>query len=54
MKIVIGYDVTEVSPENFKMVPIEEVCKDREMIFIAVPTPHHPDYDGRYPNITST
>ena len=47
---VIGYDVTEVSPENFKMVSsIEEVCKDREMIFIAVPTPHHPDYDGRYP-----
>ena len=47
---VIGYDVIEVSPENFKMVSsIEEVCKDREMIFIAVPTPHHPDYDGRYP-----
>ena len=47
---VIGYDVTEVSPENFKMVSsIEEVCQDREMIFVAVPTPHHPDYDGRYP-----
>jgi UDPglucose 6-dehydrogenase len=47
---VIGYDITEVEPENFEMVSsIEEVCKDREMIFIAVPTPHHPDYDGRYP-----
>ena len=47
---VIGYDITEVHPENFKMVSsIEEVCKDREMIFIAVPTPHHPDYDGRNP-----
>ena len=47
---VIGYDITEVLPENFKMVSsIEEVCKDREMIFIAVPTPHDPDYDGRYP-----
>lgn len=47
---VIGYDVTEVSPENFKMVPtIKDVCQDRELIFIAVPTPHHPDYDGRYP-----
>ena len=47
---VIGYDITEVQPENFKMVSsIEEVCKDREMIFIAVPTPHHPDYDGRNP-----
>ena len=40
---VIGYDVTEVSPENFKMVPtIKDVCQDRELIFIAVPTPHHP------------
>jgi UDPglucose 6-dehydrogenase len=47
---VIGYDVVDVNPENFGMVDtIEEVCKDREMIFIAVPTPHHPDYDGRYP-----
>ena len=47
---VIGYDVNEVHPENFNMVPtIEEVCKDREMIFIAVPTPHDPAYDGRYP-----
>ena len=47
---VLGYDVNEVQPENFRMVPtIEEVCKDRELIFIAVPTPHHPDYDGRYP-----
>lgn len=47
---VIGYDVVDVQPENFKMVgSIEEVCNDRELIFIAVPTPHHPDYDGRYP-----
>jgi len=47
---VIGYDVTKVEPENFNIVDtIEEVCKDKEMIFIAVPTPHHPDYDGRYP-----
>ena len=47
---VIGYDVTQVNPENFKMVPtIKDVCQDRELIFIAVPTPHHPDYDGRYP-----
>ena len=47
---VIGYDITEVQPDNFEMVSsIEEVCKDRELIFIAVPTPHHPQYDGRYP-----
>jgi len=47
---VLGYDVKQVEPENFEMVStIQEVCKDRELIFIAVPTPHHPDYDGRYP-----
>jgi len=48
---VIGYDVVERQPSNFNMVDtIEEVCKGRELIFIAVPTPHHPDYDGRYPS----
>ena len=47
---VIGYDINEVKPSNFDMVSsIEEVCKDRELIFIAVPTPHDPKYDGRYP-----
>jgi UDPglucose 6-dehydrogenase len=47
---VIGFDINQITPENFKTVnTIEEVVKDREIIFIAVPTPHHPDYDGRYP-----
>ena len=47
---VIGYDINPVTADNFTMVPtIKEVCKDRELIFIAVPTPHDPDYDGRYP-----
>ena len=47
---VIGYDISSVTPSNFRMVDsIEKVCNDRELIFIAVPTPHHPDYDGRFP-----
>lgn len=47
---VIGYDVAEVNPLNFKMVDsVKEVCEDRDIIFIAVPTPHHPDYDGSQP-----
>ena len=47
---VIGYDIVEVKPSNFVMVDsIGKVCKDREIIFIAVPTPHDPLYDGRYP-----
>jgi UDPglucose 6-dehydrogenase len=45
---VEGYDVKEVTPSNFKMVKtIEEVCKDKDLIFIAVPTPHDPLYDGK-------
>ena len=47
---VEGYDLNKVEPFNFKMVDtIQEVCKDKDIIFIALPTPHHPDYDGRYP-----
>ena len=47
---VIGYDVIKVEPLNFTMVDsIQMVCEDRDMIFIAVPTPHDPLYDGRYP-----
>ena len=47
---VEGYDTLEKHSKYFKTVTsIKEVCKDKELIFIAVPTPHHPDYDGRYP-----
>jgi UDPglucose 6-dehydrogenase len=47
---VIGNDVQEVKSDRFDVVDsIENVCKDRELIFVAVPTPHHVDYDGRYP-----
>lgn len=47
---VLGYDVSIVPNMKFQMTWIlEDVCKHGEIIFIAVPTPHHPDYDGRYP-----
>jgi UDPglucose 6-dehydrogenase len=47
---VIGYDINRISDCKFTLVDtLEDVCKDREIIFIAVPTPHHSDYDGRYP-----
>jgi UDPglucose 6-dehydrogenase len=47
---IIGYDVRTISGCRFKMTTsMEEVCKDREIIFVAVPTPHHPDYDGSKP-----
>jgi len=47
---VQGYDIKEVYPSNFEMVKtLKEVCEDKELIFIAVPTPHDPLYDGRRP-----
>jgi UDPglucose 6-dehydrogenase len=47
---VIGYDINLISDCKFMMTDsIENVCKHGEIIFIAVPTPHHSDYDGRYP-----
>jgi UDPglucose 6-dehydrogenase len=47
---VLGYDTKIVSDCKFEMTWIlEDVCKHGEIIFIAVPTPHHPDYDGRNP-----
>jgi UDPglucose 6-dehydrogenase len=47
---VEGYDINNVTPINFKMVEtLKDVCFDKQIIFVAVPTPHHTDYDGRYP-----
>ena len=47
---VIGYDIVPITNPKFTMTEsIEEACKNRELIFIAVPTPHDPNYDGRQP-----
>ena len=47
---VLGYDVRLIPECGFKTTTsIENVCKHGELIFIAVPTPHHPDYDGSKP-----
>lgn len=47
---VLGYDTKVIDNCRHKMTYIlEDVCKHGEIIFVAVPTPHHPDYDGRYP-----
>lgn len=47
---VTGHDIAEVSGKlvnNFNS--IGQIVKDRDIVFIAVPTPHNPDYDGRAP-----
>jgi UDPglucose 6-dehydrogenase len=47
---VLGYDTRTILDCKFEMTwSIEDVCKHGEIIFIAVPTPHHPDYDGSQP-----
>lgn len=47
---VLGYDIKSISNAKFRMTDsIEDVCHNRDIIFIAVPTPHHPDYDGSQP-----
>ena len=47
---VLGYDVRLVPECSFKTTTsMENVCKHGEIIFIAVPTPHHPEYDGSQP-----
>jgi UDPglucose 6-dehydrogenase len=47
---VVGYDVEPREPENFKMVPnLEDAVKGQDIVFIAVQTPHDPQYDGKAP-----
>lgn len=47
---VLGYDVVERTPSNFEMKStIKDTVIDRDLIFIAAPTPHDPMYGGETP-----
>lgn len=47
---VSGFDVQAVSAQGVRIVPsIAEVVRDQDIVFIAVPTPHDSQYDGRTP-----
>jgi len=47
---VQGYDIQEVSSLSVEIKStIEDAVSDVDIVFIAVPTPHDPQYDGRYP-----
>ena len=47
---VVGFDVNPVEPENFAMVDtVEDAVRGQEIVFVAVPTPHDPQYDGKAP-----
>lgn len=45
-KVVQGYDPAK--PEI--SVSFEEACMNKDIVFVAVPTPHHEDYDGSKPS----
>ena len=46
---VVAYDVREVDTKVEMRGTIQETVEDREIVFVAVPTPHDPAYDGREP-----
>jgi len=47
---VTGYDITEKYSNHIDIVDSIEACVfDKDIVFIAVPTPHDPAYDGRSP-----
>jgi UDPglucose 6-dehydrogenase len=47
---VLGYDINLITNCEFKITTsLQELCTHSEIIFIAVPTPHHIDYDGSQP-----
>ena len=47
---VAGFDIVKKTSDLVEMrESIEDLCRDRDIIFIATPTPHEDGYDGREP-----
>ena len=47
---VAGYDIVEKSSKHVVIRnSIEDLCRDRDIVFVATPTPHEDGYDGRTP-----
>ena len=48
---VEGFDLAQVQPAGFAMVDsLAKVCANKDMVFIAVPTPHGDGYGGETPS----
>lgn len=48
---VDGYDIFPRTSDSVKVVDtIELAVKDKDIVFVAVPTPHHKEYDGSVPS----
>lgn len=47
---VAGYDIISKTSNYIEIRDsIKDVCKDRDIVFVATPTPHEDGYDGRTP-----
>jgi UDPglucose 6-dehydrogenase len=47
---VTGYDIVPKTSDHIEIrQSIEDVCRDRDIVFVATPTPHEDGYDGRTP-----
>ena len=47
---VLGYDTRKVESDYVIVEDnIKDTVKDVDIVFVSVPTPHDPQYDGRYP-----
>lgn len=47
---VAGYDVLPKSSQHIEIrESIHDLCRDRDIVFVATPTPHEEGYDGRSP-----
>jgi UDPglucose 6-dehydrogenase len=47
---VTGYDIVPKTSDHIEiMESIEDVCRDRDIVFVATPTPHEDGYDGSAP-----
>ena len=45
---VTGFDIRPVNTSIKMADSLKECVSGKDYVFIAVPTPHHPDYDGRF------
>jgi UDPglucose 6-dehydrogenase len=47
---VVGFDIAHRTSNLIEIrESIEDVCRDRDIVFVATPTPHEDGYDGRQP-----
>ena len=46
---VVGYDINKIETTLKITNNLSEAVKGKDFVFVAVPTPHDKDYDGKYP-----